>query len=146
MNSLHKKIVYILQKEFFHYVQINEEELSKIDNDEANYLIKRSKVSLRRKGVFCQRLLELGVIKFIEIPKPVIDRSKTKQERYKIKKKESGKVITSFYISSSLKDDFSFLCKIVYPHQSVGSVIARLMREDIKKNTALLKEFSHLRS
>ena len=146
MNSLHKKIVYILQKEFFHYVQINEEELSKIDNDEANYLIKRSKVSLRRKGVFCQRLLDLGIIKFIEIPKPVIDRSKTKQERYKIKKKSSGKVVTSFYISKALKDDFAFLCEIAYRREPAGSVIARLMREDINRNSELLKQFAHLRS
>ena len=59
MNSLHKKIVYILQKNFYHYVQINDEELSKLDNDEANYLIKRSKVCTKRTGLFCKKLLDI---------------------------------------------------------------------------------------
>lgn len=145
MNSLHKKIVYILQKNFFDYVQINEEELSKIDNDEANYLIKRSKISTTRKSVFCQKLLKLGCISFLEIPKDEIDRSKTKQERYKIKKKESGKVICSFYVDKALKDDFGFLCEIVYDYAPIGSVLTKLMLSELEKNKDVLKRFEHLR-
>ena len=145
MNSLHKKIVYILQKTFFDYVQINEEELSKLDNDEANYLINRSKICSKRSGVFCKKLLELGVIKFLEIPKPIIDRSKTKQERYKIKKKDSGKVICSFYVDKALKDDFSFFCDIVHHSSPVGSVLIKLMLSELEKNKSVLKRFDHLR-
>jgi len=139
MNSLHKKIVYILQKTFFDYVQINEEELSKIDNDEANYLIKRSKISTTRKSVFCQKLLKLGCISFLEIPKEEIDHSKTKQERYKIKNKDSGKVICSFYVDKALKDDFSFFCDMVHDHTPVGSVLTKLMLSELEKNKDTLK-------
>ena len=145
MNALHKKIVYILQKKFFDHVQINEEELSKLDNDEANYLIKRSKVCTKRTGVFCKKLLELGIIKFTEIPKPIIDRSKTKQERYKIKKKDLGKVICSFYVDKALKDDFSFLCDMVYHYEPVGSVLTKLMLSELEKNKDVLKRFEHLK-
>mgnify|MGYP003611657890 CR=1 FL=1 len=145
MNSLHKKIVYILEKKFHHYVQINEEELSKIDNDEANYLIKRSKVCSKRSGLFCKKLLELGAIDFIEIQKHDIDRSKTKQERYKIKKKDSGKVICSFYVDKALKDDFGFFCDIVHYHAPIGSVLTKLMLSELEKNKDILKRFKHLK-
>lgn len=145
MNSLHKKIIYILEKKFHSYVQINEEELSKIDNDEANYLIKRSKISTTRKSVFCQKLLKLGCISFLEIPKQEIDHSKTKQERYKIKNKDSGKVICSFYVDKALKDDFGFFCDIVYHHASIGSVLTKLMLSELEKNKDILKRFKHLK-
>ena len=145
MNSLHKKIAYILQKKFYHYVQINEEELSKLDNDEANYLIKRSKISTTRKSVFCQKLLKLGCISFLEFPKEEIDHSKTKQERYKIKKKDSGKVICSFYVDKALKDDFVFFCEIVHHHAPIGSFLTKLMLSELEKNKDTLKRFKHLK-
>lgn len=145
MNSLHKKIAYILQKKFYHYVQINEEELSKLDNDEANYLIKRSKISTTRKSVFCQKLLKLGCISFLEFPKEEIDHSKTKQERYKIKKKDSGKVICSFYVDSALKADFGFFCQYCHFGASIGTVLNKLMQQELEKNKDALKRFQHFK-
>lgn len=145
MNSLHKKIIYIIEHQYNCFVLINEDKLSIIDNEMCNLLIKHSKNSTRKNSVFFQKLSELGAISFIENSKPSIDTSKTKQERYKIKKKDSGKVICSFYVDKALKDDFGFLCEIVYHHAPIGSVLTKLMLSELEKNKDTLKRFKHLK-
>ena len=106
-----------------------------------NLLIKHSKNSTRKNSVFFQKLSELGAISFIEKSKPSIDTSKTKQERYKIKKKDSGKVICSFYVDKALKDDFGFLCEIIHHYAPIGSVLTKLMLSELEKNKDTLKRF-----